>query len=621
MTKSLLLVFLSVCFASGVRAEPEDPHVAAQLRQLANDNTRLSFIVRHNYYRCLHDTPMLKWNYCMEDSAQTWADRGVFKHSASYSLTGCAGPAGENLAIGYSTPERGIDAYYSEKSIWEASSMDKFISGAGHYTAMLWTRATELGCARQSGGRMDVCRYTGDTRRGCDLPNMGGCYTSNVKPRDNTKTEAACLAQAQAWGLGGTTTTTTTTTAAPSPGSGSDSASGSGSGSDGTSSSDDATTSTTPRPRFAQSLPAGGNEGVQIGENGQAELPADWVDIGEQLETPEEKRDFVRETVERILEIMEQEGQQDGDNSDGSTILDVSELPFPDEVKERIQSVKVFPSGSKIEIDEETLDLEKGLYCPLSNDGDSFTVVRNDQELKVTRAGGAFVVEIDGEVVGGYAKAGDSVPAEAISLTVVLGSATIMFEKLDILEWWVIFLIVLACVIFAAGLGLALFCLWRRWKKKREGQKEEQTAEEITNRKKLQNIFAFAKGRGGAKNPPEGSEGDVEWGSGSAFGDGDADAVADEREGSGDTPTGSAEHKKKTAGSKASSGWKWPWSRKNERKNTNESSVATAPPAGTLPFAPPGASTQPQASPAATTTPASLPKPTPNPVALQVSAF
>lgn len=51
----------------------------------------------------MHGSPAIKWSTAMAQSAQEWANKGQMKHSPSYQLKPPAGPAGENLAMGYSS--------------------------------------------------------------------------------------------------------------------------------------------------------------------------------------------------------------------------------------------------------------------------------------------------------------------------------------------------------------------------------------------------------------------------------------------------------------------------------------------------------------------------------------
>uniref|UniRef100_A0A0G4HK85 SCP domain-containing protein n=1 Tax=Chromera velia CCMP2878 TaxID=1169474 RepID=A0A0G4HK85_9ALVE len=599
----LLLAFLKLSFSFLLLFETSaalsgDSRVTQQSFGLSSDTTRLDFIVQTNYYRCLHDTPLVKWDFCMEDSAQEWADRGVFEHSDSYHMEGCEGPAGENMAIGFGSPSHGVTAFYGERALWENSPKDAFLPEAAHYTAMLWYSVSHIGCARQRGGSIDVCRYTGPSRQNCDLPNMDGCYEWNVKPR-GWRSETFCRREAEEWGLHGklastttsttTTTTSTTTSTSTSPPTGSTTTSTTTSTqtetstSTSTSSISTTTSSSATSPSIntpVEEVATGITDGVQIGEDGKASFSPELIETGEQLVDEEERREFVREAIETLLQIGQQQRGEEGDGSEGSTEMEVnvSDLPFPEKVKQKLQKVKIFPSGAKVDIDEASVDLERGLYCPLSSDGDSFVLVRNGKELKVTRGGTAFLVEVDGEVVGGYAREGDAVLASetGVGLLVVLGSATIVFEKLDLLEWWMVLLIVFSCLVVAVGSLLAVFCMWRRRKAKLKRQQEALSPAEATSRKQLQNLFAFART---LRTTRAGK--DLEWGSGPEFGDGSEEWEVAEEEGAGGVRGESVkDHSRRKVLKEAEK--KKP-SRKSERKltRTTDKRVIVLPPHAT----------------------------------------
>ena len=84
----------------------------------------------------------------MATSAQSWADRGQFAHSDSYHLAYPAGPAGENLAAGQSTPTSAVNAWYNEVNdcIWPGCQSGNGGATVGHFTAMIWSGATQMGC-------------------------------------------------------------------------------------------------------------------------------------------------------------------------------------------------------------------------------------------------------------------------------------------------------------------------------------------------------------------------------------------------------------------------------------------------------------------------------------------
>ncbi len=116
------------------------------------------------------------WDCDVAASAQAWADRGVFEHSSSYDLPPPAGPAGENLAIGYITGAQAIDGWYSEIAHWAFDPGD----GTGnsgttrHFTAMVWNGVKKLGCGLYASTKIWVCRYKAGDTLSLDTPNMAG---------------------------------------------------------------------------------------------------------------------------------------------------------------------------------------------------------------------------------------------------------------------------------------------------------------------------------------------------------------------------------------------------------------------------------------------------------------
>uniref|UniRef100_A0A0G4GJD4 subtilisin n=1 Tax=Chromera velia CCMP2878 TaxID=1169474 RepID=A0A0G4GJD4_9ALVE len=106
----------------------------------------------------------------------------------------------------------------------------------------------------------------------------------------------------------------------------------------------------------------------------------------EQLGSEEEKREFVRAFVEFVFE----QGVEQG------TRVTAEELPFPEEVKEKVADVVLFPSGSVIDASTEGLDMtardasgkKTALYVPLSNSGDFMALVYDGETLNVGRGDG-----------------------------------------------------------------------------------------------------------------------------------------------------------------------------------------------------------------------------------------
>jgi len=141
----------------------------------------------HNYWRCIHNAPPIKWDKDVAQSAQEWSDTGTSSHSDCYGLKPPYGPAGENMAGGsHMTPEKACD-------MWHDESPEKGPNCGGHCTAMLWKKSKKLGCGiyKETGGTM-FCRYA-------DGPaNYGRITESEVDYPDESKKDAC----AKEWPLG-----------------------------------------------------------------------------------------------------------------------------------------------------------------------------------------------------------------------------------------------------------------------------------------------------------------------------------------------------------------------------------------------------------------------------------
>lgn len=150
------------------------------------------FYVTQNAYRCMHGMDRanyLKWSTCIGNMAQKYASTKPSEHSDSYTKKGCEGPSGENLGSGYSSISAVTAAWYNEEPLYDYSKAE-YSPEAGHFTALIWKGAKELGC-----GKVDtsyVCNYRGDDILDCNTPNMRGCFTENVPKRDETRTKEDC---------------------------------------------------------------------------------------------------------------------------------------------------------------------------------------------------------------------------------------------------------------------------------------------------------------------------------------------------------------------------------------------------------------------------------------------
>jgi len=139
---------------------------------------------RHNHYRCMHNVPKLTWSHAIARNAARYARDidGVMTHSSQESRqnVGDFPYLGENLATewmvsstGQKLPNgendwegsalRGVDGWYNEVSLTKGGGgtglglEDEFVHETGHYTQLVWSTTTAVGCGGYKG--LTVCQY------------------------------------------------------------------------------------------------------------------------------------------------------------------------------------------------------------------------------------------------------------------------------------------------------------------------------------------------------------------------------------------------------------------------------------------------------------------------------
>jgi len=152
-----------------------------------------AFVREHNIYRCMHDSAPVVWSEPVyQDVLTTFQSQTAMVKSDSFSLAAPAGPAGENLYLSTRKPtvKESVAAWYGEHE--DCGRLPGCKGGAtgvtGHFTAMMWNGAQEIGCAANK-HNLVACRYKGSDTPTCRTPNMGGEYKSNVFPRVRTRAE------------------------------------------------------------------------------------------------------------------------------------------------------------------------------------------------------------------------------------------------------------------------------------------------------------------------------------------------------------------------------------------------------------------------------------------------
>ncbi len=135
-----------------------------------NNNTTtyscsLPILAAHNKYRSAVGVPALVWSPNLASSAQIWADHLATIHQLVHS-----GP-GENLWMGTKgayTDTQKVDSWGAEKQYFLAGKPFPNVSttgkweDAGHYTQIIWSSTTSVGCGWASDSSFDylVCQYS-----------------------------------------------------------------------------------------------------------------------------------------------------------------------------------------------------------------------------------------------------------------------------------------------------------------------------------------------------------------------------------------------------------------------------------------------------------------------------
>jgi hypothetical protein len=94
-----------------------------------------------------------------------------------------------------------VQSWYSE--VADCITLPGCVNGrggkaTGHFTAMIWRGAREIGCFENS-QNVQACRYKGGDTKGASTPNMGGHYAVNVPPR--VKSFSDCKAKVKECGF------------------------------------------------------------------------------------------------------------------------------------------------------------------------------------------------------------------------------------------------------------------------------------------------------------------------------------------------------------------------------------------------------------------------------------
>ncbi|KAK6360373.1 hypothetical protein TWF730_006516 [Orbilia blumenaviensis] len=96
-----------------------------------------------NTYRDWYNATALVWNDTLAEAAEVAIEECIFEHSGQ--------PYGENLAAGYPNVSAAITAWKDEVDQYDYGDPD-FSMETGHFTQLVWTNTTQIGCARKECG-------------------------------------------------------------------------------------------------------------------------------------------------------------------------------------------------------------------------------------------------------------------------------------------------------------------------------------------------------------------------------------------------------------------------------------------------------------------------------------
>jgi hypothetical protein len=143
---------------------------AERAEQVPGQRISTGLLDYHNELRSTEKSPPLKWSETLKGHAAEWAQvlakTGELKHSPRDSR-----PANEreNIAIsphGANSPMKMAKGWGDEKKLYRAGTFPNVCNGdwsqCAHFTQMVWSTTTEVGCAFVQDHRFDalVCRYS-----------------------------------------------------------------------------------------------------------------------------------------------------------------------------------------------------------------------------------------------------------------------------------------------------------------------------------------------------------------------------------------------------------------------------------------------------------------------------
>jgi len=179
---AVLITMAAPVFAtpSAFAAENLDYLVPTATKVSATDQQTI--VSKHNKYRDEVSVAHLSWDDGLAAHAQRWADKlaaddnglshGDPANADHYEGENLAWVNGSNLSAA-SAP----DMWYREKAVYDGTPIGQSNSGARHYTQMVWSTTTSIGCGAATGasGKLYTsCRYSPVGNITGQLPYSGG---------------------------------------------------------------------------------------------------------------------------------------------------------------------------------------------------------------------------------------------------------------------------------------------------------------------------------------------------------------------------------------------------------------------------------------------------------------
>ena len=142
--------------------EAQGEGIATNAYDLSSPEGIEQMLDAHNQWRQNHGVVPLTWSNELANFAQTWANKLIQQEHLQHRFNS---PYGENLASAWGqqlSPERVVQMWAGEMKDYDYET-NSCASGkvCGHYTQVVWSDTTEVGCAmaRSNGREVWVCNY------------------------------------------------------------------------------------------------------------------------------------------------------------------------------------------------------------------------------------------------------------------------------------------------------------------------------------------------------------------------------------------------------------------------------------------------------------------------------